>query len=428
MLNESLEFPMTRDASLKRLQLFLADVSQYGRRRNDVVENHPYVSRLSPAIRSRLVLESEVISAVLGKYAFGTVEKFVQEVLWRSYWKGWLELRPGVWNEYRESLRHWKTSGDARILERAERVSRGRSGMAIMDRFARELRETGYLHNHARMWWASFWVHVERLPWELGADFFFQHLLDADPASNTLSWRWVAGLQTPGKTYLVRESNLRRYCPEAWFDDETGLERIRDGGVSALNVKGALRPAPVLDRLVSAHLEMLGNRVGIWVHPDDCLVEQGELGQLSPVSVAGFIPQKVYRRMGLSRARQQHLVNVVRDGVQRAKSHFQCSGGLYQADSLPEAVASWARENLLDTVVAYAPFVGPLDDIVGSVREELEQRGISLRLIRREWDRQFFPLARQGFFPFWHAAKNRYWKPVEKPEEAHSAQVELPLV
>ena len=101
-----------------------------------------------------------------------------------------------------------------------------------MDRFARELIATGYLHNHARMWWASFWVHVERLPWELGADFFFRHLLDADPASNTLSWRWVAGLQTRGKSYLVRRSNLRRFADPSLLEDESGLERLDDDRVS----------------------------------------------------------------------------------------------------------------------------------------------------------------------------------------------------
>jgi deoxyribodipyrimidine photo-lyase len=64
-----------------------------------------------------------------------------------------------------------------------------------------ELVETGYLHNHARMWFASIWIFTLRLPWELGADFFLRHLLDGDAASNTLSWRWVAGLHTKGKHY-----------------------------------------------------------------------------------------------------------------------------------------------------------------------------------------------------------------------------------
>ncbi len=69
----------------------------------------------------------------------------------------------------------------------------------------------GYLHNHARMWFASIWIFTLRLPWVLGADFFMRHLCDGDPASNTLSWRWVAGLHTRGKTYLARASNIATY-------------------------------------------------------------------------------------------------------------------------------------------------------------------------------------------------------------------------
>jgi deoxyribodipyrimidine photo-lyase len=72
-----------------------------------------------------------------------------------------------------------------------------------------ELIAIGWIHNHARMWFASIWIFTLGLPWQLGADFFYKHLIDADPASNTLSWRWVAGLQTRGKHYLARAANIR---------------------------------------------------------------------------------------------------------------------------------------------------------------------------------------------------------------------------
>ena len=90
------------------------------------------------------------------------------------------------------------------------KFAKGMGPVAVMNGFARELVETGYLHNHSRMWFAGYWVHVARLPWQLGAKFFQDHLLDFDPASNTLSWRWVAGLQTPGKTYLPRRYKYRK--------------------------------------------------------------------------------------------------------------------------------------------------------------------------------------------------------------------------
>ncbi len=89
-----------------------------------------------------------------------------------------------------------------------------------------ELTDTGYLHNHARMWFPSIWIFTLRLPWQLGADFFLRHLLDGDPASNTLSWRWVAGLHTQGKLYLARPENIARYAGRRFGDAPPGLEHL----------------------------------------------------------------------------------------------------------------------------------------------------------------------------------------------------------
>ena len=167
------------------------------------------VSRLSACLRYRLVTEREVVAAVLGRQGLGAAEKFVQEVLWRTYWKGWLEMRPAVWARFLEMReRERQHFRNARALAAAEG---GMTGIEGFDDWARELVETGYLHNHARMWFASIWIFTLRLPWALGADFFLRRLIDADAASNTLSWRWVAGLQTVGKTYLAPADNIARY-------------------------------------------------------------------------------------------------------------------------------------------------------------------------------------------------------------------------
>ena len=89
-----------------------------------------------------------------------------------------------------------------------------------------ELRTEGWLHNHTRMWFASIWIFTLRLPWPLGAALFEHHLKDADAASNTLSWRWVAGIQTPGKHYLARAENIARYT-NGRFDPRGDLRRLR---------------------------------------------------------------------------------------------------------------------------------------------------------------------------------------------------------
>ena len=90
-----------------------------------------------------------------------------------------------------------KQSGLRRAFEGAVTGSTGIDGF---DDWARELTHTGWLHNHARMWFAFIWIFTLELPWALGADFFLRHLVDGDPASNTLSWRWVAGLYTRAKS------------------------------------------------------------------------------------------------------------------------------------------------------------------------------------------------------------------------------------
>ena len=204
-----------RAAALCRLDDFVAEaVCRYARMRN--VDRGPgapaHVSQLSPHVRHRLVLQSELIEAALARHGFAKVEKFTQEVFWRSYWKGWLELRPSVWTRYRqalsEQLRAVEGGGFAAAYARA---CEGRTGIDCFDAWIAELCATGYLHDHARMWFASIWVHTLGLPWELGADLFLHHLLHGDPASNTLSWRWVVGLQTAGnRTAGVRSCYVNR--------------------------------------------------------------------------------------------------------------------------------------------------------------------------------------------------------------------------
>ena len=206
--------PPTREEALRRLSAFVPKAGRdYASKRNYDLPGHPHVSVLSPYIRHRLVTEEEVLRAILGRHSLAAAEKSVQEVLWRTYWKGWLELRPTVWADYRRSLKaaldRVQTEGGLR--RDWEAACKGETGLDAFDHWARELTTTGYMHNHARMWFASIWIFTLRLPWELGADFFLRHLLDGDPASNTLSWRWVAGLQTPGKHYLARPDNIATY-------------------------------------------------------------------------------------------------------------------------------------------------------------------------------------------------------------------------
>ena len=194
-------------------------------------DGHSFVSRLSPFVRHRILSEEELISNVLTSHSRSAAFKFIQEIFWRTYWKGWLEHRPVVWDRFEvevqsEFAKLKQVPVKNKIFEQA---IGGSTEIAIFNSWVNELKETGYLHNHARMWFASIWIFTLRLPWQLGADFFYNHLLDGDPASNTLGWRWVAGLQTAGKTYLATESNIRKNAAQRLKtipDSERGLERL----------------------------------------------------------------------------------------------------------------------------------------------------------------------------------------------------------
>lgn len=398
-------FPRTRAEALARLREFLPSVARYTAERNYAVAGHPHVSRLSPAVRYRLVSEAEILDAVLAAHAFPAVEKFVQEVVWRTYWKGWLELRPGVWKDYGEQVARLRVSAPENTLARAAEVMSGRSGVAIMDRFARELVATGYLHNHARMWFASFWIHVERLPWALGADFFHRHLLDADPASNTLSWRWVAGLQTKGKTYLVRRSNLEKYADPSWLADTAGLDRLDDAAVSAALVEDTADVSMVPSSAPPTPPAAFAGRFGFWLHSDDLSIETSALAELKPISCRAFLSGRMAESLGLSPQREAYLRGAMHDAVARASAHFGCPAEFELTETLPAAIAGWAQQDRLGTVVAFDPFVGPLRDTLPAIRSALLAAGVTLVLVRRPYDAALFPLARSGYFGFWERAQ-----------------------
>jgi deoxyribodipyrimidine photo-lyase len=137
------------------------------------------------------------------------IRKFIQELAWRDYWQRvWWELGDGILADREDYKTGWAAETYSATLP-AEVEAAG-TGLACMDGFARELRETGYLHNHARMWVAAWVVHWLRVRWQAGAEWFLRHLLDGDPASNNLSWQWVAST-FGSKPYFFNRENLERY-------------------------------------------------------------------------------------------------------------------------------------------------------------------------------------------------------------------------
>ena len=193
--------------AVNKLNYFISnDILDYASKRNydfgPEVRNN--VSMLSRFISHRVINEYDIINLSLSKYPLTKIDKYIQEVFWRIYWKGWLEHRPNVWNDYCNYVEDVSN-------ENLIKAQNGKTGIECFDNWVIELKEYNYLHNHTRMWFASIWIFTLKLPWQAGANFFMRHLFDGDAASNTLSWRWVAGLQTVGKNYLATASNIYKF-------------------------------------------------------------------------------------------------------------------------------------------------------------------------------------------------------------------------
>ena len=207
-----MEFEASRAKAVDKLNDFVENnLSEYSKLRNFDFgpDDRSNISCLSPYITHGVINELEVIDKSLKKFSFAKNEKFIQEVLWRVYWKGWLELRPNVWSDYLVELNNLRNEfkSNQNYLNAIE----GKTNIECFNQWVKELKENNYLHNHTRMWFASIWIFTLELPWQLGAEFFMQHLYDGDAASNTLGWRWVAGIQTQGKHYLASEWNIKKF-------------------------------------------------------------------------------------------------------------------------------------------------------------------------------------------------------------------------
>ena len=205
-------FEASRAKAIEKLDHFIENnLTDYSKLRNFDLgpEGRSNVSCLSPYITHGIINEKEIIKKSLDKFSFAKNEKFIQEVLWRTYWKGWLELRPNVWNDYLIELK--KIREDFKDNKEYLNAIEGKTNIECFNYWVNELKENNYLHNHTRMWFASIWIFTLELPWQLGAEFFMQHLYDGDAASNTLGWRWVAGIQTQGKHYLASEWNIKKF-------------------------------------------------------------------------------------------------------------------------------------------------------------------------------------------------------------------------
>jgi deoxyribodipyrimidine photo-lyase len=382
----------SRKTALERLRSFLPRAGEtYARTRNYDYGplDRANVSCLSPFLSRRLIAEWEVLRSVVAVHTPTQAEKFNQEVLWRSYWKAWLEMRPWVWQEYCAWL-----EGAESVLVQSESSSfksalQGSTGIPAFDFWRKELRETGYLHNHSRMWFASIWIFTLGLPWQLGAKLFLSELVDGDSASNTLSWRWVAGLHTPGKLYVAKKENIEKYtqgrfpasAPYRLREEVTPLAELK----RPLEPKAPLKPAPAPR-----------GRLGLVLHAEDLCPETTELALLPFVDTAVWSPALAWeKREAAGHVREWDRLALEDAGTRwQRKQHEKPS--LIALGSAEELTA-WAKERGIDAIVSPKAFTGfTLDTLLSSAH----RLPIPLYWAMRSYDWTLQPFAEGGFFSF----------------------------
>lgn len=387
------DMPPTRAAGEELLAAFAPRMGRRyanGRNTDHGPGAHKAVSMLSPYIRRRLVLETDVVAAALAGHGPDDAEKFVQEVIWRGYFKGWMERRPQVWDSYRKGLDAdlATLARDRRLRRDVDRAMAGQTGLACFDAWATELVDTGYLHNHSRMWFASIWIFTLGLPWRLGADFFFRHLLDGDAASNTLGWRWVAGLHTRGKPYPADAQNIATFTAGRFTPRRSDLAEVTqgleatepDGLPSVLPLRQVTPPQP-------------GRPTALLITDEDCRVEDFDLAALDIRAAATLMTGHLRSPLPVS-----DLVLRFEDGaLADAAARAGVTSEAIEAND-PASLAKWAAGVGATQIVT--PFVtrGPLRDWLDEATPALVKQGITLCEWQRDWDTAIWPHATAGFF------------------------------
>jgi deoxyribodipyrimidine photo-lyase len=387
------KFTATRAEGLARMERFVPAMGQRyasGRNYDRGPGQHKAVSVLSPYIRRRLVTEAEVVTAALAAHGPEGAEKFVQEVIWRSYFKGWLERRPQVWTSYRQGLEADLAAldRDRRLRRDVDRAMDGQTGLACMDAWAEELVETGYLHNHARMWFASIWIFTLGLPWRLGADFFYRHLVDGDAASNTLGWRWVAGLHTRGKPYHAQAWNIATFTGQRFTPRDSDLAEVSQG-LETTEPDGLppllpLRPIRSPDK---------GQPTALLLTDEDCRIEAFDLSGLPIVAAATLSASHLRSPLPVAEA----VATFESEALADTAARVGVAPVSLRADD-PAGLARWAM-SVGATQIA-TPYVtqGPLKDWMDAAAPALAAKGIVLAEWQRDWDSTIWPHASAGFF------------------------------
>ena len=367
-----------RDEALNRLEDFSNNnLGKYAADRNfdPGPENRNNTSLLSQYISHRIIDEQETIRAAYQKFPFKKIEKFVQEVYWRIYWKGWLEMRPQVWDDYNQDLNNLQNELNSSNYKEA---IEGNTKIPCFNDWVLELKEFGYLHNHARMWFASIWIFTLGLPWQLGADFFLKHLLDGDPASNTLGWRWVAGLHTKGKHYLASEWNINKFSAKKY--EHLNLNEQ----ASAKHEDRSYDIQPILfDEINSEHSLFVFHNLDCSLH---LLEKEMNYKHYALIDFTSLLKKENYspKVLDFKIRSNQYLTTTL-------KEQFNSQTIIQNKDDLQTIIKEKNIKNIIFPYLA----VGYENDFIKEIKKEC-----NIYYLARDYDKYCWQFSTKGFFKF----------------------------
>ena len=361
-------FPKSKSKLIESIKQFSdTQILSYSLDRNfDYGIPHNNVSRLSPYLRRRFISEYEVLKIILNKHKYENIEKFIEEIFWRTYWKGWLETHPYVYKEYE--------------LKHHNQIIPTKTGIKCFDHWKDELIETGYLHNHSRMWFASIWIFTLKYSWESGANFFKNNLIDWCPASNTLGWRWVAGIQTIGKPYIARAENIKHFTDNRFYP------------------KGQLHEDVTLSSIVSSHQKAIDinfpkenlitetDNLGIILNNNDLTLNQ----EFKDLNIN-------YHTCLFKLKNGNPLINKFENDI--FEDIINNNNQIELVETI-ESLLRWIELKKIKKLILPYETVGNEIFKNSSFLNQLSDKKVTYQFYAREWDTNAFSYAKKGFFNF----------------------------
>ena len=365
-------FPTNNHNIIKNLDFFCTKaIKNYSSKRNFVLgPPHKNVSKLSPYIRRRFITEEQIIKKVNLNKSNIKIDEFITQLFWRTYFRGWLETHPWVY-------------------ERNDKENKGysiplKTGIKFFDGWTEELIETGYLHNHVRMWYASIWIFTLNKSWQSGANFFKDNLLDWCPASNTLGWRWVAGLHTINKHYVATENNIDYFTNFNYKLQNQLNEKVVPIECDFLN-KEALsffyNGIRLSNNLQNIGLILNSNDLSLNLVLDDlklsydaCIFTNSE--------------KQIYKNNLIKKFDESIFNDVIKRNINFSiKDDF-------------ESLLKWVNIKKISNLVIPYETIGNSILKNNDFLNKLNNNKVQIIFYLRQWDEKAFPFAQKGFFKF----------------------------